>query len=118
MTAQLDLGPEEIRADRELWGRFVESAVGAHLANAAACGDCELTYWRDRNREVDFVVKKGRRLLAVEVKSSRRRDSLPGITAFAEAFSPSRMLLVGGDGIPIGEFLSRPVSHWIGAPSS
>ncbi len=55
MTAQLGLTPREARADRGLWGRLVESAVGAHLANAAAAGECELFYWRERNREVDFV---------------------------------------------------------------
>ena len=43
--------------DREFWGRLVESAVGAHLANAAAAGVCEVFYWRERNREVDFVVR-------------------------------------------------------------
>ncbi len=116
MTALLELGPDEIRADHDPFGRLVESAVGAHVANAAACGDCELTYWRERNREVDFVVKSGQRLLAIEVKSGRRRDSLPGMAAFAETFAPVRSLRVGGDGIPVEEFLSQPVSHWLGVP--
>lgn len=105
---------EEARADREFWGRLVESAVGAHLANAAAAGACELFYWRDRNREVDFVVRAGRRLIAIEVKSGRATDTLPGMEAFAVAFKPQRKLLVGGDGIPVDEFLSRPVAHWVG----
>ena len=38
MTAPMGLALEEARADRELWGQLVESAVGAHLANAAAAG--------------------------------------------------------------------------------
>jgi predicted AAA+ superfamily ATPase len=50
----------EARADREFWGRLVESAVGAHLANAAMRGECALHYWRERNHEVDFVVQAGR----------------------------------------------------------
>jgi len=104
---------DEARADREFWGRQVESAVGAHLANAAAAGECELYYWRDRNREVDFVVRAGRRVIAIEVKSSRRTDTLPGMTAFASAFKPQRKLLVGGDGIPVDEFLTLPVAHWV-----
>lgn len=103
----------EARADREYWGRQVESAVGAHLANAAAAGECELFYWRERNREVDFVVRAGRRLTAIEVKSGRATGILPGIEAFAAAFKPQRKLLVGGDGIPVEEFLTRPVGHWI-----
>lgn len=34
-------------------------------------------------------------------------------SAFAAAFKPHRMLLVGGDGIGLEEFLLRPASHWI-----
>ncbi|WP_031595907.1 ATP-binding protein [Ferrovum myxofaciens] len=105
--------PEEAMADREYWGRLTESAVGAHLANAAAVGECEVYYWRDRNREVDFVVRAGRRLIAIEVKSGRTRDALPGMHAFNEAFKPDRLLLVGGDGIAIEEFLRQPVARWL-----
>ena len=113
MTAQSGLTLEEARADSEFWGRLVESAVGAHLANAAAAGACEVFYWRERNREADFVVKAGRTLTAIEVKSGRAGEFLPGIAAFVEAFNPKRTLLVGGDGIPIDEFLLRPVEHWV-----
>ncbi|MEW6169660.1 MAG: DUF4143 domain-containing protein [Pseudomonadota bacterium] len=105
---------DEARGDREFWGRLSESAVGAHLANAAAAGDCALYYWRERNREVDFVVKSGRRLIAIEVKSGRTREIPAGMAAFAEAFRPKRTLLVGGDGIALEEFLAHPVAHWIG----
>ena len=114
MTAGTGLTLEQARADREFWGRLVESAVGAHLANAAAGGSCKLFYWRDRGREVDFVVRAGRSLTAIEVKSGRARGTLPGMAAFAEAFGPDRRLLVGGDGIPVEEFLSRPAEHWVG----
>jgi predicted AAA+ superfamily ATPase len=113
MTATSDLTPQEARADGEFWGRLVESAVGAHLANAAQTGVCDLFYWRDRNREVDFIVRAGRTLTAIEVKSGRTRDARPGLSAFAEAFRPQRKLLVGGDGISIQEFLFRPVEHWV-----
>lgn len=113
LTAQSGLDPREARADADFFGRLVESAVGAHLANAAAAGECELFYWRDRDLEVDFVVKAGRRVVAIEVKSGRRRDSLPGMAAFAEAHRVHRTLLVGGDGIAVEEFLGKPVAHWV-----
>ena len=113
MTAQSGFSFREARADPEFWGRLTESAAGAHLANAAAAGGCELFYWRDRNREVDFVVRAGREVTAIEVKSGRARDALPGLAAFAEAFKPQRRLLVGGGGIGLEEFLSRPAAHWI-----
>jgi hypothetical protein len=112
MTAASGLTPSEARSDRDFQGRLVESAVGAHLANAAASRTCDVFYWRERNREVDFVVRSGKRLVAIEVKSGRRRDSLPGMSAFAEAFRPTRTLLVGGDGIALDAFLSRPVEAW------
>jgi hypothetical protein len=50
---------------------------------------------------------------AIEVKSGRRRDALPGMEAFAAAFRPARGLLVGGYGIALEEFLSRPAEHWL-----
>ena len=113
LTAQSGLTLAEARADGEFWGRLVESAVGAHLANAAVGGECALYYWRERNQEVDFVVKAGRRLVAIEVKSGRAPQAHRGTAAFVAAFKPQRSLLVGGDGIELGEFLSRPALHWI-----
>ncbi len=115
MTAQSGLSPDDARADREFRGRLVESAVGAHLANAAAGGACELFYWREQSREVDFVVRAGRTVVAIEVKSGRAPDAFPGAEAFSKAFKPTRTLLVGGDGIPLDEFLTEPVEHWLRA---
>ena len=114
LTAQSGLSLDEARGDRAFWGRLVESAVGAHLANAAAADRFELFYWRERNREVDFVIRAGRRLTAIEVKSGRAPDTQPGLGAFVDAFRPDRTLLVGGDGIDLEEFLSRPAGHWVG----
>jgi len=113
MTVTAGVSLEEAQSDRELRGRLVESAVGAHLANAAAVGECELFYWRDRGQEVDFVVKSGSRLIAIEVKSGRASQAHSGIAAFAAAFKVRRTLLVGGDGVPVHEFLLKPVSHWL-----
>jgi len=113
MTVTAGLSPAEVRADREFRGRLIESAVGAHLANAAAVGECELFYWRDRGQEVDFVVRARNRLLAIEVKSGRAPQAHAGTAAFAAAFKVRRTLLVGGDGIPVDEFLMQPVGHWL-----
>ena len=115
MTAQSGLTPEEARADGGFWGRLVESAVGAHLANAAAAERFRLYYWRERNREVDFVVMDGRRTVGVEVKSGRVRETPAGMEAFSKAFPSARALLVGGDGIPVEDFLAMPVRNWLNA---
>ncbi len=114
MTARLNMALSEARSDPGLWGRLVESAVGAHLVNGAAVGQCEVFYWRERNHEVDFVVRSGRTITAIEVKSPRVRDALPGMAAFVRAFSPHRVLLVGDGGVPIEDFLAQPVEHWVG----
>lgn len=113
MTASCGLTLAQARADREFWGRLVESAVGAHLANAALRGECQVHYWRERNHEVDFVVQAGRTLTAIEVKSGRAPQAHAGTTAFVQAFRPQRTLLVGGDGIALEAFLARPVQHWL-----
>jgi len=113
MTATEGLSPAEALADREFYGRLVESAVGAHLVNAAENGICELFYWRADNREVDFVLRSGKKRVAIEVKSSRRRESLPGLEAFAAAFRPHRSILVGGDGLELETFLCTPVEKWL-----
>ena len=52
-------------------------------------------------------------MTAIEVKSGRVAETLPGMAAFAEAFKPERMLLVGGEGIAVEEFLLKPVEHWV-----
>jgi predicted AAA+ superfamily ATPase len=114
MTVTAGMDPEAALSDREFRGRLVESAVGAHLANAAAAGDCELFYWRDRGQEVDFVTRRGRRLTAIEVKSGRAPTAHSGTAAFKAAFKATQTLLVGGDGIAIDDFLSRPVRDWLG----
>ena len=115
LTAQSGRTPAEARADDAFWGRLVESAVGAHLANAAAGGLCELFYWRDGNQEVDFVLRAGRTVVAIEVKSGPAPMAHSGLAAFAATFKPKRTLLVGGDGIPVEEFLARPVADWLRA---
>lgn len=113
MTAGSGMPLAAARADREFRGRLVESAVGAHLANAAGRGECTLHYWRERNHEVDFIAQAGRKLTAIEVKSGRAPQAHPGTAAFAAAFKPQRSLLVGGDGIALEDFLSQPVLHWL-----
>ena len=113
MSTASDLTLAQARADTEFWGRLVESAVGAHLANAAMRGECNLHYWRERNHEVDFIVQTERGLTAIEVKSGRSPQAHTGTAAFVKAFKPKRTLLVGGDGVSLEEFLSQPVAHWI-----
>jgi uncharacterized protein len=116
VTAQSGRSFADARSDHEVWGRLVESAVGAHLANAAATGELELSWWREGDREVDFVLAGAGGLAAIEVKSGHAGASQPGIAAFTEAFKGLgrvRPLLVGGDGIDLERFLLEPANRWV-----
>lgn len=101
-----------IKKNPALWGRWAESAVGAHILNSARSQGMEVYYWNDRHYEVDFVIRWGQRLLAIEVKSGRQRESLSGLGLFADRYPDVRSLLVGTGGIPIEEFLLEPFDRW------
>ena len=105
---------DEARADRTFWGRVVESAVGAHLYNTAP-SDISLRYWRRNPHEVDYVLQRGRRLIAIEVKSGPQRRDTSGMAEFEKQFHPVCSLVVGADGIPLNEFLSQPAEYWFEA---
>ncbi len=113
MTASTGLSFHDARGNPDFWGRLLESAVGAHLINDGSGSSIEVFYWRDRNREVDFVLRKGQRVTAIEVKSGRKKGSLPGMKAFDEVFRPQRKLLVGVQGIKVEEFFRTKVEHWV-----
>ena len=103
---------EEAKADRSFWGRLLESAVGAHLFNSGV-PEIRLHYWRHRSREVDFVLSRGPRLAAVEVKSGARRTRLSGLEGFSERFGGVATILAGEGGVPLSEFLSVPAREWL-----
>lgn len=113
LSAPSALSLPDTRSDPDRWGRLVENAVGAHLANGVIGTSIELFYWREGQKEVDFVLRAGSRVTAIEVKSSLRKGNVPGLSAFGRAFGEARQLLVGGAGISIEEFLRTPVAHWV-----
>ncbi|AFL84363.1 putative ATPase (AAA+ superfamily) [Belliella baltica DSM 15883] len=91
------------------WGRWVESAVGAHLVNQSF-KDKYLTihYWRQGNDEVDYVIEYKKKVIALEVKSAKT-GKLSGLNAFDKKFKPQKSLLIGSGGIPWQEFLEMDV---------
>lgn len=105
MAAILRKSFSEVRGQPDLWGRFVECAVGAHLFEGAAARGLELFYWREGDREVDFVLRKGGDVLAIEVKSGRSRTSGGGLEAFKKKYKSAKMVHVGREGISVENFL-------------
>jgi len=95
---------EEIKLQPANWGRMVESAIGSHLVNSAPTGGFSVYYWRHRNEEVDFVLEKRGRVVALEVKTSSSKIT-SGMKVFKEQFNPDKMLLIGNKGLPWQDFL-------------
>lgn len=89
----------------KIWGRWIESAVGAYLLNLADDLDFRVYYWRDRDQEVDFILEYNHKCIAIEVKSGRRSTN-NGVRVFRQKFSPLHTFIVGTGGIPLKEFLS------------
>ncbi len=129
MTAVSSYTFDSARADRTQWGRVVESAVGAHLVNTAG-SITRVEYWRENGYEVDFVLRRGARLVAIEVKARSRakHGDQRGLTAFMKRFRTHRALIVSGPGselpepvqgaeagvevIALDQFLMQPADAW------
>lgn len=101
----------DARREGNRWGRLVENAVGAHLLNELQGPQWSVTYWRDGDHEVDFVVSHGADIWAVEVKSGRA-DKAGGVEAFRKAYPKANLWLLGADGVRLDEFFSRPARDW------
>lgn len=104
LTAYSGKRYEADRIDPMRWGRWVESAVGAHLVSNADDSGYEVFYWRERGDEVDFIITKQGEAVALEVKSGRRGMN-SGMPAFTKHFQPKRSLIIGTGGLPIEDFL-------------
>ncbi|MCH9634100.1 MAG: hypothetical protein S4CHLAM7_08420 [Chlamydiae bacterium] len=111
MTALSGKSYKEAQTDHEFWGRIVESAIGAHLVNESLGTQIKVFYWREKNQEVDFILKRGDSLVAIKVKSALYTGKLTALTAFQQAFKPKKILLVGVGGIKIDTFLKTPIEQ-------
>lgn len=94
----------------KLWGRWVESAVGAYLLNQADEYDYKLYYWREREDEVDFIIEYNKQCIAIEVKSGRRTTN-EGLGVFRDRFHPKQSFVVGSGRVPIEEFLRWDIGN-------
>jgi len=81
-----------VTANAEQRGRAFELAVGAELAQQPG----ELTYWRERQDEVDFVYQSRSALYAIEVKSGRRKSGR-GLEGFCKQVPQALPIIVTPD---------------------
>ena len=91
-------------------GRLVESAVGAYLLARSKEEGFEVYWWRERSNEVDFIVKKGGQLTAIEVKSGRVKG-VGGSLVFKQLYPESLSLIIGSINYSLEDFLlgNKPI---------
>ena len=114
MTAYKGRTFEKDRIEPRVWGRWVESAVGAYLLSMAEELEYQLYYWREGTDEVDFIIVTGGECIAIEVKSGRRGMN-SGLPKFVKAFHPKRSFVVGTSGVSLEDFLKSDLEeliHW------
>ena len=59
-----------------------------------------------------FVLAKADKIIAIEVKSGKKRTSLSGLAKFAERYKPFKTLVVGSSGIEVEKFLETDIEAW------
>lgn len=85
-------------------GRLVESAVGAFLLARSKEEGFEVYWWRERSFEVDFVIVKGSKITAIEVKSGRIKN-IGGSLEFKKRYPQALSLIVGSANLSVEDFL-------------
>jgi len=106
----------DVAQSAEQRGRAFELAVGAELAQQPG----QVTYWRERNDEVDFVYRHRSQLYAIEVKSGRKK-SARGLQVFCAQQPQARPVIITPDNFarfsanPRG-FLQQVAPHSSAAP--
>ncbi|HMI68253.1 MAG TPA: ATP-binding protein [Cyclobacteriaceae bacterium] len=110
LTAQQTESLKDVRVKPDVWGRWVEAAIGAHLVNHQLSEGYTVHYWRHRNDEIDFVLEGKGKVVGLEVKSGAKQKA-PGMEAFKKQHQPGKVLLVGNSGIPWQEFLKMAPSQ-------
>lgn len=89
----------------ENYGRLAESAVGAFLLARGIEEGFSVHWWREKDKEVDFVIAKGTKALtAIEVKSGIVKH-LGGSLAFKKLYPEALCLTLGSQDCSIEDFL-------------
>lgn len=108
IAAQEGFGFARLRATPDLWGRMVESAVGAellarHLTHSSV--NPLIYYWREGAHEVDYVLQHQGELRAYEVKSGHKTQAASGLDAFCAHYPRTRPLVLGAGGLALEKWL-------------
>lgn len=106
---------KNISGSSELLGRLTENAVGAALVRLAAQYGGEVFYWRERDLEVDYILKLSGKVLAIEVKSGRAKETHIGLSAFLSRNKEAKGIIISDTSgaksqksLSLGDFFRAP----------
>ncbi|MBQ8760635.1 MAG: ATP-binding protein [Bacteroidales bacterium] len=99
---------EQAITDRKSWGRIYESNIGAYLVSQSFIHHFEVFYWRERDFEVDYVLRKNGILIAIEVKSNAEKKT-EGLEKFRQLFNPKSAFIIGDGGISAEDFFTMDI---------
>ncbi|MDE6552296.1 MAG: ATP-binding protein [Muribaculaceae bacterium] len=108
-TIYSSLSFDKAIVDRKAWGHILESGVGAYIVNEAFAKRFEVYYWRERDAEVDFVLRKKDSLVAIEIKGNAEKRT-EGLDVFKEKYNPKAAFIVGDGGISPEVFLTMDLN--------
>ena len=104
LSVQSGMSFKEALADGKRWGQVFGSAIGAFIVSEAFVHRFEVYYWREGNDEVDFILKKNQKFVAIEVKSNNETNT-SGLERFCTMYKPTASFVVGENGIKPETFL-------------
>ncbi len=99
-----------IRSNPVLWGRKFEQAIGSYLLNFSKILNYNLYYWREGNYEVDFIIQKDKKIIAIEVKLGKLKFH-EGLESFSKKYKLNQALLISDDGFRWQDFLKLDLSN-------
>ncbi len=101
---------EQSISSPNIWGRRIEQAVGSYLLNQSRIYDFELYYWREGNDEVDFILKKNKKIITVEVKTTSTKYH-KGIVKFNQRYKTFKNILISNESLTWSDFLITDISQ-------
>ena len=99
---------EQAIIDRKTWGRIFESNIGAYLVSQSFIHHFDVFYWRERDFEVDYILRKNNVLIAIEVKSNAEKRT-EGLEKFRQLFNPKSTFIIGDGGISAEDFFTMDI---------
>jgi len=94
VSAMLGNSFQETLNNRVLWGRFIENLVGARLYMLMSDLGGEVFYWQERQNEIDYVIRRGTNIIAIEVKSGIPDKKPSAFTIFDRKYRPTGKVVI------------------------